>query len=70
MSRVLIRTGVEGIFVRVLWRNRTNGIYKYIYMYDLFIYLEIAYMVLEAGRFKIYRVVGWLETQGRADVAV
>lgn len=39
-------------------------------MYDLFIYLEIAYMVLEAGRFKIYRVVGWLETQGRADVAV
>ena len=44
--------------------------YINIYMYDLFIYLEIAYMVLEAGRFKIYRVVGWLETQGRADVAV
>ena len=45
-------------------------LFRYIYLLDLFIYLEIAYMVLEAGRFKIYRVVGWLETQGRADVAV
>ena len=45
-------------------------LFRYIYLLDLFIYLEIAYMVLEAGRFKIYRVVGWLETKGRADVAV
>ena len=42
----------------------------YVYICIYMIYLEITYMVLKAGRFKIYKVVGWLETQGRADVTV
>lgn len=44
---------LPSVLVRVLCRNRTNGIYAYIYIDRKFYYKELAHMVTEAEKSKI-----------------